>query len=143
MTVNAFVLLKKEYKHLTSAYLKGKVWSDRMLAKNHRLRAAKDIQRVSRQGRWAAGSNLTIRTLPNRFQTVRVGVIISKKVDKRAVVRNRARRRVQEQLRLILPNLIIGSDILIYIRKDLVDLKPEQLKNELDIQLKRLRVVKG
>ena len=114
-----------------------------MLSKTHRLKASKDIQRVSRQGRWSAGSNLTVRTLPNRLPTIRAGVIVSKKVDKRAVVRNRARRRVQEQLSLILPNLIIGSDILIYIRKDLVDLKPEQLKNELDIQLKRLRVVKG
>lgn len=112
-----------------------------MLARRNRLRTTRDIQRVSKQGRWAAGTNLTVRTQANRFKLVRCAVVISKKVDKRAVVRNRCRRRVQEILRLSLPSLEDGSDILIYIRKDISNLPAQEITVEIATAFQRLNLM--
>ena len=112
-----------------------------MLARRNRLRKSRDIQRVSKQGRLAAGAFITVRTQANRFQLIRCAVVISKKVDKRAVVRNRCRRRVQEILRTHLSELQGGSDILIYIRKDISDLSVAEIQSEVLNTLKRVNLL--
>jgi ribonuclease P protein component len=66
--------------------------------------------------------------------------VISKKVDKRAVVRNRCRRRVSESLRLELPKLATGFDILITIKTDIRELSAVNLKQEISQLITKLGV---
>lgn len=65
-----------------------------------RLRKQKDIERVLREGRRSFSSLLTCYI---NLQTVagvsRAAVIVGARVSKRAVVRNRIRRRVREAIR--------------------------------------------
>lgn len=112
-----------------------------MLARPQRLRRSRDIGRVATKGTWKASPNITVRVLPNNLAITRAAVIISKKVDKRATVRNRCRRRLQEALRLQFPRLTPGFDILVYIRKDLRELSSVSLIDELKNSLRRIGVV--
>ena len=108
-----------------------------MLARPHRLNASRDIQHILKRGQVARAGHLKVYTLPNRLSIIRATTIISKKVDKRAVVRNRNRRRVNEIIRELIPTLKPGFDILVYIQSDLEVLIPTALETEIQQCFKR------
>ncbi len=80
------------------------------LPQKHRLRGAKVFDRLYRQGRRIHGTWLTLRVLPVDSSLLpprdrphppsawRCAVVVSSKVSKRAVRRNRLRRLLQQQL---------------------------------------------
>ena len=108
-----------------------------MLAREHRLRRSADIARVLRHGRRKHARHFVLRWSRNRVGQSRCTVIVSKKYDRRAVVRNRARRRVLEVIRLEYPRIPVGFDILITVQSDISALTPAELKSEI-VQLFRL-----
>lgn len=66
-----------------------------MISRVHRFRGRKSISEVHRRGRPAKGSLFGIKALPNpRRNEFRVAIVVSKKISKSAVVRNRIRRRL-------------------------------------------------
>lgn len=67
-----------------------------MFARPWRLTRQKDVQRVYRLGKSGATGFLLIRALPNRLDHPRLTVVISKKIAKKAVVRNRLKRLVRQ-----------------------------------------------
>ena len=112
-----------------------------MLARNQRLRQNRDIVRILKRGQSWRTQHLKIYTLKSSLQQTRAAVVISKKVDKRAVVRNRNRRRVIEIVRELLPECKRYSDILIYINADLKGIQPDDLRREVSEGLKRRGVM--
>ena len=71
-----------------------------MIAKEHRFRGQNDIRRVYRRGKTVRGPIMSMKYLPNRQQgRYRLAVVVSKKVHKSAVKRNRIRRRIYEAVR--------------------------------------------
>ncbi len=60
------------------------------------MRATRDFARVERQGIRAGGTLVAVTVRPGPG---RVGFVVSKKVDNRAVVRNRVKRRLRAILR--------------------------------------------
>lgn len=66
-----------------------------MIARNYRFHGYNALNFVYKQGRTARNPVCLLRYVPNPKQTrCRVAVVVSKKVDKSAVVRNRIRRRL-------------------------------------------------
>lgn len=61
----------------------------------------------------------------------RIGISISQKVDKRAVVRNRMKRRIRAALRELLPHLEPGWMLVIGVRKRSPECNYEQILREL------------
>lgn len=84
-----------------------------MLPSPHRLSRAGEIEGVFRRGRRAQGACLFIKALANGGEHTRYAVVVSRKVSKRAVVRNRLRRIIREELRLLLPSSAPGFDVVI------------------------------
>ncbi len=75
-----------------------------MLAKAYRFHGHNSLSFVYRAGKTARSPQLTLRYVPNsRRSTYRVAVVVGKKISKSAVVRNRIRRRVYEQVRGLTP----------------------------------------
>ncbi|MFO0955462.1 MAG: ribonuclease P protein component [Candidatus Saccharibacteria bacterium] len=111
-----------------------------MLARQHRLRKNSDILRLYKKGRRAHTQHLLGYSLATHLPVSRAVVVISKKVDKRAVVRNRCRRRVSESLRLELPKLATGFDILITIKTDIREQSAVNLKQEISQLITKLGV---
>jgi len=103
-----------------------------MLRKKHRLNKNKQFNRLWRLGRSSYGPNLGLKTLVNNLPLSRFAVLVSKKVSKRAVVRNRLKRQLREIIRLDWLNLT-GYDVVIIVlpaaaNKNFVALK-EELKS--------------
>ncbi len=62
---------------------------------------------------------------------VKFGIIVGKKVDKRAVVRNRIKRQLNEAISKCIPWVIPGNDFLIIVKKEALQKETEKLTTEL------------
>lgn len=112
-----------------------------MLPRPDRLRLGRDIDRVYRAGRYGRGEVLAVKVLARGANTKRAVVIVGKKVSKRAVVRNRNRRRLSEILAAEWQQISSGYDIVVTVHTDAADVKPEVLKQDLLTALKRAGVL--
>ena len=72
-----------------------------MISRKHRFRGQRDIDYIYKKGRSARAGFMGAKAVPAKTQDYRLAVVVSRKVDKSAVVRNRIRRRIYEQFRLI------------------------------------------
>lgn len=71
-----------------------------MIARQNRFHGRGSLRPVYTKGRMVRGQLLAVKFLPNhRRTTYRAAVVVSRKVHKSAVVRNRIRRRVYELIR--------------------------------------------
>lgn len=82
-----------------------------------------------------------VKAAPNHLPLSRVVVVVSKKVDKRAVVRNRNRRRVVAELESRWQTVRPGYDIVVTVRADLAEVSPAGLKKQLDQALVKAHVI--
>lgn len=71
-----------------------------MLSIRNRFHRRGSINYVYRKGHTVRGEYLSLRHVQSRREDYRLAVVVSKKVSKSAVVRNRIRRRVYEAVRL-------------------------------------------
>lgn len=111
-----------------------------MLAKNFRLRRRRDFAYLHRQGRSAHVPVLSLKTVPNRLPHPRTAVVVSTKVSKKAVVRNRIRRRLLGILAEIWP-LLKPADIVIFARLEAHDCPSLELKKQLLGCLEHLKLL--
>ena len=75
----------------------------------------------------------------------RVGFVVSKKISKRAVKRNRIKRLMRENIRLILKNKEFDSlnkfqSIIFMAKNDILDSNFEEIRNTIVILLKKLAI---
>lgn len=78
----------------------------------------------------------------SRRQTYRVAVVVSKKVHKSAVVRNRIRRRLYETIREIESQITKPYDIAISVHDErLAELPADQLRTQVSKQLKKAEIL--
>jgi len=68
---------------------------------------------------------------------LKLGVVITKKVAKKAVDRNRIKRMIHEALKEQIVNL--SSPIVIIVKSNLAQQKMPEIKNELENQLKKIK----
>lgn len=87
-----------------------------MISYKNRFHGHGALRYVSKNGTSIRSQYVTLKYLKNpRRKDSRLGVVVSKKVLKSAVGRNRIRRRVYEQLRLQLPYMEPGYDIVCFV----------------------------
>jgi ribonuclease P protein component len=82
-----------------------------MLSKEHRLTRTKDFQRVLSNKRGIRESGILIKTGVSKNTTLRIGIVVSRKVAKKAVDRNRIRRVILEEVRSQIKGIADGADI--------------------------------
>lgn len=112
-----------------------------MLKRINRLRSRKDFNRLYRTGRQASVGEFSVRAVPNRLSTSRVAVVTSTKVAKKAVTRNRIRRRIFGKLRLVWGQLKPGFDIAVIVHKDISKIQSNTLSQKIDLALRNLRII--
>jgi len=81
----------------------------------YRLRRPDHFRRVRREGRLFSSALLNLSVVTGRRHRVRCGFVVTKQFGG-AVERNRAKRRVREAVRLLLPSISPGYDVVIIIR---------------------------
>jgi len=70
-----------------------------MFTDAHRLRSPNAVRRPSRYGKGAKSKHMGIKYIESNIQGPRIAVVVSKKVSKSAVKRNRIKRRIIENIR--------------------------------------------
>ena len=110
-----------------------------MISRAHRFHGYSSLRFVYKGGRTERGSLISLRYTENpRRKTWRAAVVVSRKVSKSAVVRNRIRRRIYEQVRLnkeLVPGVF---DLVFTVFSPQVDeLSPEQISKQIKAIMKR------
>ena len=91
------------------------------LTKEQRLRKKAEFTQVRTNGLRLYSRSLILYVLKNNFDFCRSGFIVSKKVSKKAVVRNRIRRRLKNIFRLNQHNFSDSYDLVVIAKKNCLD----------------------
>ena len=96
-----------------------------------RLLRPGDFAALRRSGKRVALKHFHCEFRPNAGATARLGMAVSRRVSKLAVVRNRIRRQIRESFRLRRPGLP-ACDVLVIARVSTAELSNAALREELD-----------
>jgi len=97
-----------------------------------RLKKRADFIAVKTRGRYIKTPLFVLQVLKKTGDGIRLGFTVTKKLDKRAVVRNRIRRRLKEAARLIFPQYALkGTDYVLVGRLAGKDCPFDALKKEM------------
>ena len=116
-----------------------------MLPKQYRLPLRTELKRIKKEGKLFQGrlfgllishQPLAISPQPSRF-----AFIISTKIHKKAVKRNRAKRLLAAALTEFLPQLRSGSDGVFLAKKTLIEANFSQIKQEVGLLLKETHLI--
>lgn len=83
------------------------------MAKIYTLKKQKDFQHLYQRGKVFGNRNLVIYYLKNGKDTNRLGIVVSKKISNRAVVRNKIRRQIKEAYRQNESGFLQGYDLIL------------------------------
>jgi len=84
-----------------------------MLSKDQRLKKKKDFDLVFKKGSGLKESFLILKFQPGQFKKSRFGIVVSQKVSKKAVVRNKIKRRLRALIRQAEPQFKKRVDVVI------------------------------
>jgi len=115
-----------------------------MLSRSNRFHGYNSLRHVYRSGQMSRGALFGIKAIksPSR-KNYRAAVVVSKKVDKSAVARNRMRRRLYEALRQLDGQISQPYDIVITVfHSGVAETAYTELAGQLKKQLKQLGIIK-
>lgn len=130
-----------------------------MLPTENRLRHHKDFGAVYQKGIRKNTSDLALRALRHQQEQepelaqdtdtlksprpTRIGISISKKVSKGAVVRNRIKRQIRAALRQMLPYISLGWDLVIVVKPTAQQCNYDEFLQQLEKLLAQAEVLDG
>lgn len=100
-----------------------------MISRQHRFHGHTSLNFVYRRGATVRNQQISLRYVRNgRLPAFRAAVIVSRKVHKSAVRRNRIRRRIYEQVRAHAPEITVPVDLVFTVFSErLADMPAAQL----------------
>ncbi len=109
-----------------------------MLKRKYRLPVRAKVSRPSSH----RSPTFLLKIYKNNLPFSRFGFVISKKVDKRAVVRNRTKRVMRSCIEEMLLKIENGYDMLFILQKNAVGQKREIFYSEIEKLFKNLKLIK-
>lgn len=103
-----------------------------MLPKENRLKKEKEFEAVFKGGRTLKGKYVFLRYLINGTDKTKVGFVVSKKISKLAVERNKIKRRMREVVRLKRNSLKDGLSIVIVSLPQIKEAPYKEIKEDLE-----------
>lgn len=107
-----------------------------MLAKSHRLAKQNDFRKVFARGKKIASQFFVVYFLKTDLKNPRVAVIVSNKISKQAVVRNKLKRRMREIVKKNLKKL--AHDIIVSAKPAALNQKYLKLSEDLASSLEKI-----
>jgi ribonuclease P protein component len=120
-----------------------------VLPQHNRLRRSREFSQVYQKGRKAVSAHLIVRVWSapkdpsDAVPTPRIGIVVSQKVHRRAVVRNRLKRRVRSGISTLLPRLKPNLWVVINLRPEAVQCEYGEFLRELEQLFTKLEVLHG
>ena len=114
-----------------------------MISRKNRFHGHGSLRYVYRNGKTVRGPLCAVKYVDNPKRTeYRLAVVVSKKVHKSAVVRNRIRRRIYEAVRLEAPAMKGAFDIVLTVFNDQIATIPSaEVTNLVHAQLKQAKIL--
>lgn len=123
----------------------------------NRLKHRRDFQEVYQKGLRRQGRCLILRALPDfspfgnsqsteavgKAQPTRIGISISQKVSKKAVVRNRFKRQIRSAFQELFPSIAPGWRLVVVVRPGVQECEYEDFLRELKQLLAQAEVLNG
>lgn len=102
-----------------------------MISREYRFHGYNSLRHVYQKGRTLKGAALSVKyTLNDRRDKYRVAVVVSRKVNKSAVVRNQIRRRLYEEIRSL--TIAKPYDIVVTVYEEAMQqMEPDRLRPQL------------
>jgi len=113
-----------------------------MLPQENRLKKKKEFEAVFKGGRIVRGNNFFLKYLANGTDKTKIGFIVSKKISKKAVERNRVKRRLREAFRAKKQDIKLGLSIIIMTAPSIKGITFEEIQKEADVLLEKGGLVK-
>jgi ribonuclease P protein component len=114
-----------------------------MLPKTQRIRKKKDFDRIFKIGKVKFATGYVLKYAQNELDYSRFGIIVGLKVAKKAVVRNRIKRKIRGMLEACHSKIRPGFEIVIICTNKLIEFKNEPLNNELMLLFKKSGLYKN
>ncbi|PIR93399.1 ribonuclease P protein component [Candidatus Falkowbacteria bacterium CG10_big_fil_rev_8_21_14_0_10_43_10] len=114
-----------------------------MLKKENRLTKEKEIENVFKKGKSSFDKTIGVKALPTKRSVSRFCIVISSKVSKKAVIRNKKKRQLREIIRLNLSKLEPGFDFFILGLPRIAGADYHEMEKSLSQHFKRLEVTKS
>lgn len=102
-----------------------------MLLKKNRLVRRPDFEKVKTKGEKFQSNLFGLLVYPTNNESSRFGFVISTKLSKKAVERNRVKRILREQVRLLLPRIKPGFDVVFLGKKAILESNQEEIGSEI------------
>ena len=114
-----------------------------MLARKFRLTEKSDFERIQNEGKVFQSANFGIALLKREEDTPsRFGFIVSTKIAKDAVDRNRFKRAMSEAVRLASIDLVNGIDVVFLAKTSIVRVPTSEIMKEVKTALKSSGLLK-
>ena len=112
-----------------------------MLPQHHRLKKEKDFTSVLRERRRIDEVGMFLKTKKNGLEESRFGIVVSKRVAKKAVDRNRIHRQLSESIWNLFDRIQGGTDVVIITTADIKNLSLKSTQEILQRALKKTGVL--
>ena len=113
-----------------------------MLPKEYRLKRKKDFEGVFKKGKSRTGDFLILRVVKNNLKVSRIGVVVSRKVSKKAVLRNKTKRKLREAARADIKKMKPGYDLIFFTKKGIEKKSFSEIKKEVEKLIARAKLFK-
>jgi len=113
-----------------------------MLPKENRLKKDKEFEAVFKGGRTLKGKSVFLRYLINGTDKTKVGFVVSKKISKLAVERNKIKRRMREIIRLKKKDIKEGLSVVIVSLPPIKGMGYKEIKDDLENLLTKEELIK-
>ena len=111
-----------------------------MLPKENRLHSDKEIKDLVKSGQSFFLPEMVIKYKANQEEITKIGFIVSTKVDKKAVVRNKVARHFREAVREVLPSLKPGYSVLIIAKNKVLELDYITIKKQISFAFDKIKL---
>lgn len=111
-----------------------------MPAKQNRLVKEKDFKKIFKQGKSFYAKNFQVKVLVNKLEINRYGIVISNKVSKKSVKRNKLKRQFRATINEFDKELIKGIDLVIIVFPAALSQEYKFIKSELKKNLFALKL---
>ncbi len=111
-----------------------------MFPKKHRLSKSADVKKTTARGRSFFNKYFVIKSVPQNDEK-KFTVVVSTKISKKAVERNRIKRIVREELRKNIDNIKTGSYVFL-IKPLALKIESKELRSELFKSLTIAKIIK-
>ena len=112
-----------------------------MIAKDIRISRKKDFDLILRSKLKFYSNNLVLRFSKNELSKSRFCVVVSKKISKKAVDRNKIRRRIYEIVRLNYNKIKPNFDFMIFVSRGILKMKYQEIEQEILSLFKKAKVL--